>query len=95
MTPDERSRTSGPALPEEELAAFEALLRAAAPRPAPALTARVGREVQAALRQRATLTAVREGGPGGPSAWLASPRSPWLCCSWPGRPSPSARGCAS
>jgi hypothetical protein len=60
MLPNERSGMSGPALPEEELAAFEGLLRAAAPQPSPALRARVGREVQAALRQRSSLTAVRD-----------------------------------
>lgn len=60
MTPNEYSPV---ALPEDELAAFEDLLRAAAPVPSPGLAERVGREVQAALCQRATLTAVREGAP--------------------------------
>lgn len=59
MRPTESVLPSGPALPEEDLAAFEALLYAAAPQPSPALKARVGREVQAALRQRSSLTAVR------------------------------------
>jgi RNA polymerase sigma-70 factor (ECF subfamily) len=58
MLPTE-SALPPPRLARRRPAAFEALLREAAIQPSPELAARVGREVQAALRQRSSLTAVR------------------------------------